>query len=168
MVKIPEVFIGMNFWSRCSALWKNCYKKVAKDHFKGEPRFFVKNHLIQAKMFNESLIWAEDYELYNRMKKLKFKESWCTNWLLHVEPHSIGKIVFKIFRYGESMPFYSRITKQQFLPAIIKNSMLTFVAFLKTYKTEPLVIIGCVFLLLLKAYAIALGSFKTYLVVRRK
>jgi hypothetical protein len=119
-------------------------------------------------MFNESLTWAEDYELYNRMKKLKFKESWCTNELFHIEPCSVGKIVFKIFRYSETMPFYSQITKQQFLPAIIKNSMLTFVAFLKTYKTKPLAIIGCVFLLLLKAHAIALGLLKTYLVIRPK
>lgn len=168
MVKIPEVFIGMNFWSRCSALWKNCYQKAAEHRFRGEPRFFVKNHLIQAKMFDERLTWAEDQELYNRMKAFKFKELSCINVLFHIEPDSVGEIMFKNFRYGESMPFYSRVTGQQFFLSVIKDSMLTLVAFFKKHGTKPLVVMGCVFLLFLKAYAIALGLLKTYLFGRLK
>jgi len=166
MAKIPEVFIGKSFWSQCSALWKNCYQTSVKDKFQGEPRFFVKNRVIQAGMFNEILLWAEDYELYNRMKKFRFKETRCKSVIFHIEPNSVKKILLKLFRYGKSMPHYSKSTRQKFFPWIVKNSVLTFMNVLAKRSTNPLVTIGCIVLLFLKVNAIMLGLLKTYLTLK--
>jgi len=162
MVAIPEVFVGKGFWSSCSAVWKNCYQKIklredGKNVFQGEPRFFGRNQIIRAGMFNKNLLWGEDYEFYERIRRIDVKGILCKSRIYHFEPASLRRILFKIFRYGRSMPTYSQQTRQQTFLLIFRNSWLTFKAVFKEYKESFPLIIGCAILLFLKTCSIMLG-----------
>ncbi len=165
MVRIPEVFIGKNFWSSCSATWKNCYLKAEKQYgsseniMSGSPRFFVKDYIINAGMLNSSLLWGEDYDFYKRMEKIGIKETSCKSELYHYEPLSLRGILFKLFRYGKSMPIFTSnaSTRTQIFQFMLINSLWTLKEILKEYKRFPAMIAGCTFLLWLKAYSLAMG-----------
>jgi glycosyltransferase involved in cell wall biosynthesis len=163
MVRVPEVFVGKGFWGSCSAEWKNSYRKVEEKYgasgniLTGQPRFFAKEQTIQAGMFSDSLVWGEDYDLYNRMRKMDAKEATCKSKLYHYEPVSIREILFKIFRYGHSMPTYTQHAGRRILLSMISHSLLTFKELLKEDIKYPSLIIGCAILLSLKTYFVTLG-----------
>jgi len=163
MVKIPEVFIGKSFWNSCSATWKNCYSEIqnlydARENIiTGEPRFFVKEQIIRVGMLDASLLWGEDYDLYNRLKKMKSREAWCKSRIYHYEPTSIKKILAKNLRYGKSMPIFLQQTRKQIFPLLLRNALLTFKEVFRNFKKSPVLIAGCAVLLCLKAYSIMIG-----------
>jgi glycosyltransferase involved in cell wall biosynthesis len=163
MVRIPEVFIGKSFWGSCSAAWKNCYSKVeelygaSENIITGEPRFFVKEQIIHVGMLDASLLWGEDHDLYDRLKKMKLKEAWCRSKLYHYEPTSIKKILVKNLRYGKSMPIFMQQTKKQIFPLLLRHALLTFREVFKNFKKSPAIIVGCAVLLYLKTYSIMIG-----------
>ncbi|MBT0158529.1 glycosyltransferase family 2 protein [Candidatus Bathyarchaeota archaeon A05DMB-2] len=165
MVRIPEVFVGEDFWSICSAVWKNKYEEVEylygawKDLMHGEPRFFVRKLLEEVGMFDTSLLWGEDYDLYERLKRLNVKEGYCTSILYHLESVSPTQWVLKNLRYGETVPAFMRKTNKKIFPSMLRHAMLTFVQVLKE-KQKPSVVIGCAFLLWLKACAMTIGHVK--------
>lgn len=163
MVRIPEVFIGKGFWGSCSAAWKNCYFVVEKTYgnnkgiMTGEPRFFLKEHIVQVGMLDDSLVWGEDYDLYMRMRAMSVKESSCKSKLYHYEPASIKSILVKNLLYGKSMPTFVRQTQKQILSPMLKHALLTFRKVLKDFKKSPAIIAGCIILLYLKAYSMMIG-----------
>jgi len=99
MVRIPEVFIGKGFWSRCSAVWKNYYAKVeqlygaGENIIHGEPRFFIKEQITRVGMLDATLLWGEDYDLYEKLKKVNIKEAFCKSKIYHYELTSVRKIL---------------------------------------------------------------------------
>lgn len=163
MVRIPEVFIGKSFWDSCSATWKNCYSKVeelygaSENIITGEPRFFVKEQITRVGMLDAGLLWGEDYDLYNRLKKMKLKEGWCKSKLYHYEPTSIEKILVKNLRYGKSMPIFLQQTKKQIFPLLLRHALLTFREVFRNSKKSPVIIAGCAVLLCLKTYSRMIG-----------
>ena len=66
-VKIPEVFVGGDFWGRCSALWKNAVAE-ALGMAGGIPRFYRASLLTQKGGFTSGLTFWEDLDLYERLK----------------------------------------------------------------------------------------------------
>jgi glycosyltransferase involved in cell wall biosynthesis len=163
MVRIPEVFIGKGFWSHCSAVWKNSYGKVERAYWhkrnitRGEPRFFAKGQVVQAGMFKNGLLWGEDYDLYNRMNKMKIKEATCESEVYHFEPTSVGKILLKLFRYGKSLQDFRQDSGGRLFLLLFNHSLLTLTMVARDYRKSPATTTGCAFLLFLKTYYLAIG-----------
>jgi glycosyltransferase involved in cell wall biosynthesis len=163
MVRILEVFVGKGFWSQCSAVWKNSYRKVDQVHrlrrdiLRGIPRFFQKERLVQAGMFSPRLLWGEDYDLYERMIKMGIKEVMCESELYHFEPTSIGKILWKSFNYGKSLQDFRQESERHLFSMLLTHSSLTLAIVAKDYKKSPTIIIGCTILLFLKTFYLTIG-----------
>jgi len=169
MVRIPEVFIGKSFWSRCSAVWKNYYGKVeqlygaGENIIHGEPRFFIKEQITRVGMLDATLLWGEDYDLYEKLKKVGVKEESCKSKLYHYELASIRKIMIKYLRYGKSTPIFIQQTKKQIFPLLLRHALLTFREVFRDFKKSPAIIIGCGVLLYLKTYSMTVGLLIGYL-----
>ena len=163
MVRIPEVFIGRGFWSSCSAIWKNYYEKVEQLYeasgniIHGEPRFFIKEQMTRVGMLDAALLWGEDYDLHDKLKKENVKEASCKSKLYHYELPSIRKILIKNLRYGKSMPIFIQQTKKQIFPLMLRHSLLTLREIFRDFKHSPAIIVGCMFLLCLKACSMMIG-----------
>jgi glycosyltransferase involved in cell wall biosynthesis len=163
MVRIPELFVGEGFWGSCSAEWKNYYVKVErryearKDILSGKPRFFAREQLVLAGMFDVALIWGEDYDLYQKLKQMNVKEVSCQSMLYHYEPVSVKGIMTKNLRYGESMPTFVHRSKRQVYSRLIRHSLLAWGATFAELSKRPSITLGCTFLLGLKAFAMMAG-----------
>jgi glycosyltransferase involved in cell wall biosynthesis len=162
MVKIPEVFVGTSFWGVCSATWKNTYDMVERRYgsrlslVRGKPRFFVKDHLQRAGMFDQSLLWGEDYDLYERLKGLGVAEAVCKSPLYHYELTSLRKMAIKGIRYGESVPRVRVKAKGQGFSVMLTHAALTLARML-TGASSPTVFLGCAILLYFRASTNAIG-----------
>jgi len=163
MVRVPEVFIGRGFWSFCSAVWKNCYEKVEKLHrtagnvIHGQPRFFIKKQVTRVGMLDPRLLWGEDYDLYEKLKKIGVKEASCESKLYHYEPTSLKELMIKNLRYGRSMPIFLEQNKRPIFPWMLRHALLTFREVFRNFKKSPTVIVGCATLLCLKTYSMTVG-----------
>jgi glycosyltransferase involved in cell wall biosynthesis len=163
MVRVPELFVGEGFWGSCSAEWKNHYGKVEQRYgarekiLSGEPRFFAREEIIRVGMFDAALLWGEDYDLYQRLKEICVKEVSCQSVLCHYEPATVGGIITKNLRYGESMPTFTRRSKKQVYSRLIRHSLLTWRGILGEFSERPCMTMGCTFLLGLKAFAMIAG-----------
>jgi glycosyltransferase involved in cell wall biosynthesis len=162
MVRVREVFIGRTFWSSCLALWKNHYEKVEQSYeanenlIHGEPRFFTREQISRVGLIDETLLWGENYDLYEKLRKMGVKEALCGSSLYHCEPVSLRKIVTKNLHYGRSMPIFLKQTKKQIIPSLLKQALLTFREVLKSFK-PPMMIFGCTILLFLRTYSVVIG-----------
>jgi glycosyltransferase involved in cell wall biosynthesis len=165
MVRVPEVFVGNSFWSNCSAVWRNNYDKVEAlygDHLglvHGKPRFFSRADLEMVGLFDESLLWGEDYDLYMRLKLQGVKEEVCSSVLYHFEAVSLRQFLLKNLRYGDSMSAFRQRSDGQGFSVMINHSVLTFIEILKkpVRLTEFL---GCAVLFFIKSSATVLGALK--------
>ena len=162
MVMISEFFVGKGCWGSCSATWKNYYQKIEQQYhsdkiLSGEPRFFDKEQIARVGMLNASLIWGEDYDLYQRLKKTNVKESTCNSKIYHYELESVKGILIKNLRYGKSMPTFVQQTKEQILPRMGRHALLTFKEVFRDFRKSPAIIVGCAILLCLKTCSIAFG-----------
>lgn len=149
MVKIPLLFVGTDFWGRCSAYWKNCNYLVNKQTVGSIPRFFVKEVILHAGLFNENLTIGEDWELYSRLKKNGVKEAYCGSRMLHLELSSIRNIVAKELHYSRFILSHSLRFKEEHM-SIYKNSLLSLKEALKGFSKSPLLVAGSLFLLFVK------------------
>lgn len=155
-VKIPEVFFGSNFWSECSAFWRNHVNLVVGEEG-GIPRFYHRKCLMEAGLFNEKLRLWEDYDLYQRVKASGAEIVWCKSCIYHQERPSLGRMLSKGFRYGKSvLTFLERSTEKSCI-SIHRITLLTLSNVLKDIKKSPLLAIGCLLLSVLKGCAMLLG-----------
>jgi len=163
MVRVPEVFVGKDFWSSCSAAWKNRYAKTEEKYgtnqniMPGKPRFFLKEQLLGVGMLDPALLWGEDLDLHRRLIKIKTKEVSCRSKLYHYEPVSVKKILVKNMRYGRSMPTFERHSKDQVGALLVRHSLLTLREMVLNSMEKPSIVLGCIFLLGLKACAMMIG-----------
>jgi len=163
MILIPEVFVGSGFWSTCSAVWKNCYEKVEQLHAtsegltRGKPRFFLKDNVIRVGMYDPALIWGEDDDLHEKLKKAGVSESYCASKIYHYELTSVKGIIMKNIRYGRSMPKYAQQTRKKLFPSLFSRALLTVREVSGSCEATPTVVVGCVLLLCLKTCAVAAG-----------
>jgi glycosyltransferase involved in cell wall biosynthesis len=149
-IKIPLCFVGSTFWGKCSAFWKNCNYLVNKETIGSIPRFYVKEVILRAGLFNESLVIGEDWELYARMKKNGVKEAYCDSSMLHIEPSSLGRIMRRELQYSRFIRSHSRRFKQEYDEPIYKNSLRTLKEALKSLRRWPALVVGSLFLLFVK------------------
>lgn len=162
MVRIPELFVGKGYWSSCSSMWKNAYEDVEFQHEKrsglmhGEPRFFDKAMLQKSGAYDPGLIWGEDYDLYERLRRAEVKEAFCSSVLYHQEATSIKEIFLKNLRYGKSMPPFVKQTENLIFPKMMTHALLTFVEVVRGSR-NPAVVLGCFLLLLVKSSSMVIG-----------
>jgi glycosyltransferase involved in cell wall biosynthesis len=167
MVRLPEVFVGEGFWSVCSAVWKNHYEKVEHLYgthgglMHGAARFFVKKRIEAVGMFDAVLLWGEDYDVYERLKSINVKETYCTSVLYHYESVSLKQWFLKNLRYGETMQVFIHQTKKQVFPWLVSHALLTFFQVLKEPQ-RPSVVVGCVVLVWLKTCSMIMGVLKCH------
>jgi glycosyltransferase involved in cell wall biosynthesis len=170
MVIIPETFIGKGFWSLCSAIWKNCYEEVGEIHneysdentIRGKPRLFTRKELIQVGLLDGTLFWGEDYDLHEKLRKMRVKEVICKSKIYHNEPDSLKKILNKNFLYGKSLPIFLKGARKNMLVALAKQAFLTIKNVLTTFGRKPAIVVGCAVLLFLKSCFFVTGLFTGY------
>jgi glycosyltransferase involved in cell wall biosynthesis len=150
MIKIPLLFVGTDFWGKCSAFWKNCYYLVGKQTIGSVPRFFIKEVILRVGLFNEDLIIGEDWELYARLKRNGVKEAYCNSSMLHLEPSSIRKIMARELHYSRFIPSHSPRFMEEHM-SIYKNWLLALREALKSFRRSPLLVVGSLLLLFIKA-----------------
>jgi len=162
MVRIPEVFVGKEFWSVCSAVWRNCYDEVERLYEKrfslvrGKPRFFVKKRVVDAGMFDNLLLWGEDYDLHQRLKNMNVKEAQCESVLYHCESFSLKQFFVKNLRYSKSMPIFMQQAKVEVFPNMLNHGLLTFAMILRKPQ-RPKIIVGCALLFWIKSTSMIIG-----------
>jgi len=171
MVRIPEIFVGKWFWGYCSAVWKNYYEKIGQIYGKhesenvirGEPRFFAKKELFYVGLLDSTLHWGEDYNLYEKLRMKHVKEVICRSKIYHKEPASLKKILIKNFSYGRSLPMFLQKTDRKVFTLLVRQAFLTLsLVFVDFFRKKPAIILGCSFLLFLKACFLFMGLFSGY------
>jgi glycosyltransferase involved in cell wall biosynthesis len=155
-VKIPEVFVGVNFWGKCSALWKNSMVK-AWGPKGGIPRFYRKEKLLKQLVFNGDLRWWEDMELYQRLKSTGLRDAWCSRKLIHNETDSPTLAVRKYACYGKSVTAFRRGEAEAPYTATINLSFSTLAQIPRNSGRSISVLLGCLFLVTVKTFSAALG-----------
>lgn len=162
MIRIPEVFIGDEYWSKCSALWRNNYDKVESiyrhrlDLIHGKPRFFSREILLEVDSFDKSLLWGEDYDLSQRLKNLNVKETSCKATVYHNETLSLKQFLLKNIRYANSITIFKQKVKGQNFSTMIVHSLLTFFNILKKPPRFS-IMLGCGILFFIKTAATIIG-----------
>jgi glycosyltransferase involved in cell wall biosynthesis len=155
-VKIPEVFMGLNFWGKCSALWKNNMVKAWGPEG-GIPRFYKKETLVKQLVFNNELRWWEDMELYQRMKSTGLKEAWSTGQIIHFETDSPKKAVQKYMTYGQSVSAFKENEAEAPYEATLRITLSTTAQLLRESGRSLSVFLGCLLLVTVKTFSVALG-----------
>ena len=110
-------------------------------------------------MFDESLLWGEDYDLHTRFMNHGVKEAICNSVLYHFEAVSLKQFLLKNLRYGDSMSTFRQQSEGQGFSVMINHSILTFLEILKK-PTKLTEFVGCVVLFFIKSSATAVGVLK--------
>jgi glycosyltransferase involved in cell wall biosynthesis len=88
----------ISFWAKVRKLEKDCYKD---ELMYAGARFFRKEVFEAIGGFREDLVAAEDYDLYNRLKKTGYRIGTIKSQELHIgEPKKLRDIVRKQYYYG--------------------------------------------------------------------
>lgn len=155
-VKIPEVFVGLNFWGKCSALWKNSVV-YAGGSDGGIPRFYKKQTLLSQFAFNDELRWWEDLELYQRLKRAGLKEAWCSRQVFHYEADSLQNVIRKYLSYGKSVKAFNENQVNAPYAATFKLTISTVLQMLQNSGRSLSLFLGCLFLVTVKSISAAFG-----------
>jgi glycosyltransferase involved in cell wall biosynthesis len=154
--KIPEKFVGLNFWGKCSALWKNSMVKAWGPRG-GIPRFFRKQTLLEQLAFNDELRWWEDLEFYQRLQLTGLRETWCKGYVTHYETDSLQNAVRKYLSYGESIAAFRATHANAPYATTIRITLSTMAQMLRNSGRPISVFFGCLFLVTVKTFSAALG-----------
>ena len=155
-VKIPEEFVGVNFWGKCSALWKNTMV-TAWGVNGGIPRFYRRDVLVRQAAFHDELRWWEDMELYGRLKTSQLKVAWSAGRVLHSEADSPQNAVRKYLSYGESIVSFTENHAEAPYKGTLKLTLSTLMRLLRSSGSSLSVLVGCLFLVTVKSLSATLG-----------
>jgi glycosyltransferase involved in cell wall biosynthesis len=155
-VKIPEIFIGLNFWAKCSAFWKNHMVKTWGKNG-GIPRFFIRDLLVGFCGFNNKLRFWEDQEFNHRLEAAGVKIVWCESKVSHRESGSLREVTRKYLSYGKSIADFNQVDAKGPYSSTTKLTLLTMLDVLKHPGYSLRLFIGFIFLFTLKSCCAALG-----------
>lgn len=155
-VKIYECFIGLSFWGKCSALWKNNMVAAWGSHG-GIPRFYCRNVLLQSTAFDERLRFWEDLELYQRIKVQGVREAWYMGRIIHYEIDSLQNVIRKYVSYGRSIAVFKGHDIMAPYGSTIRLTLSTLVRVLKKPSRSMSVLLGCLLLVGVKGLNVAVG-----------
>lgn len=155
-VIIPEVFIGINFWGACSALWKNSLAK-ALGHRGGIPRFYRRNMLLESGAFNGKLRFWEDLELYQRLKLKGLRDGWCKSNIIHYEADSHTSVIRKYVSYGQSIAEFRKSPSKAPYASTFRLTLSTIEQVLRNPGKSLSVLVGCFLAVVLKGFSMVFG-----------
>ena len=156
-VKIPELFVGIDYWGRCSAFWKNSMVETWGPEG-GIPRFYKRNVLLQSSGYNSSLRFWEDLELYHRVRLSgPWKEARCRGRVIHYEIASPRDLANKYLSYGRSIAAFRSTSAKRLRTSTLSLTLATSLHLLRNPGRSPLTFFGCLFQVLLKTFSGALG-----------
>lgn len=155
-VKIPEVFVGLNFWGKCSVLWKNSMVRAWGPRG-GIPRFYERRTLVHFSPFNDKLRWWEDIELYQRLKLGGLKDAWCKRRLTHYENDSLQSMMRKYLSYGQSVVAFRDSSAMAPTASMFRLTLFTMVQTFRDPGKSLSVFLGCLFLFAAKSLSGTLG-----------
>lgn len=154
-VIIPEISVGEGFWAGCRILERSCY---IKDTLFEAARFFKKETFFNVKGFDEKLIFAEDWDLSQRVKKAGYEMGRIPSHIIHHEGYlSLWNNIKKKFYYGQSLDSY----KKKHPDLFVKQATIFRPAFFRHWTRlirKPLYAIGVFFMKACEFSALALGS----------
>lgn len=106
MVIIPEKHVGSGFWTKSKALERECF---LGDDTVECPWFFRKSSFLKSGGYNNELYAGEDWELFERMKKMDFKYDRNKSFIHHHLGHlKYWKMVKKKYYYGKNLAVYMK------------------------------------------------------------
>jgi len=154
-VKIPELFVGVNFWGCCSALWKNSMVKAWGSEG-GIPRFYRRSILPQHSAYKDNLRFWEDLELYQRIRQAA-GNAWCRGRVIHYEIASLRDVVKKYLSYGRSVAVMKESSAKTPYRSTVKLTVSTALHVLRNPGKVPGIFFGCFLQASLKSVCAALG-----------
>lgn len=142
-VIIPEISFGEGFWAKCRALEKTCY--IGDDLIEAA-RFFRKGVFERAGGYDSRLVFGEDWDLNQRIRKAGFRIGRISAVIKHNEGRlSLRESALKKHYYGKTLDLYRRKhpeeAKQQLKllrPAFYRNW--------RKLKKEPINALGMLFM----------------------
>ena len=103
-VIVPEVSVGEGFWAKCKALEKACY--VGDDLIEAS-RFFRKSVFESVGGYDEELVFGEDWDLNQRVRRGGFRVGRVDVIIRHHEGRlSLRGAVLKKHYYGQTLQRY--------------------------------------------------------------
>ena len=155
-VVIPEVFVGVNFWGACSALWKNSMVR-AWGRRGGIPRFYRKSAVVKSGAFDDRLRFWEDSELYQRLKQAGLKEARCNGQIVHYEVDSLRGVVRKYLSYGRSIAEFRRVVSKGPYASTFRLTLSTLKQVLRCPGESFSVFVGCFLSVIVKSFSAVTG-----------
>lgn len=160
-VIIPEVSVGVGFWTRCKALEKVCY---LGDDLIEAARFFKKEVFESVGGYDSQLEAGEDWDLNQRIRKAGYRIGRINAFIRHYEGKlSLRETMSKKYHYGKTLKRY-----QVKHPKEAKQQLrLIRAAFMKNWKElakDPIHALGMLFM---KACEFGVGGL-SYLVNRNE
>lgn len=154
-VKIPEVFVGLDFWGSCSALWKNRMVEAWGVNG-GIPRFY-KRDVLKRSTFKKNLRLWEDLEFYQRLRQLGVKEAWCKRHIIHFEGDSLRGVISKYVSYGRSIAEFRRSNVKAPYALTLRLTISTLMRVIRNPGKTLSVFLGCLFLVAIKGLSLTIG-----------
>ena len=154
-VKIPETFMGLDFWGKSSALWKNRMVEAWGPEG-GIPRFFRRDILKGSGTFREGMRFWEDIELYEGLKRSGLRETQCRCRIIHLEDHDLRRVTRKYVSYGRSMKAHRGNSKGRYA----KTAVLTISTMIRLFRKPGdslSIFIGCLLIVAIKTLSIFIG-----------
>jgi glycosyltransferase involved in cell wall biosynthesis len=155
-VIIPEIFVGVNFWGACSALWKNNMLKTLGNSA-SIPRFYKRSILLASGAFSGKLRFWEDLELYQRLKLKGLREGWCKSHIIHYEADSLRNVIRKYVSYGQSMAEFGKSPSKAPYASTFRLTLSTIKQVLRNPGTSLSVVVGCSLAEALKGFSMVFG-----------
>jgi glycosyltransferase involved in cell wall biosynthesis len=155
-VVIPEVFVGVNFWGACSALWKNSMVR-AWGSSGGIPRFYRTDLVVKSGAFDDRLRFWDDSELYQRLKQAGLKEARCNGQIVHYEVDSLRGVVRKYLSYGRSIAEFRRVVSKGPYASTFRLTLSTLKQVLRCPGESFSVFVGCFLLVIVKSFSAVIG-----------
>ncbi len=112
-VIVPEVSYGDSFWAKCRALEKACYNRSPVS-LADAARFVKKSVWNKLGGLDATLGGGDDWDFQLRLNKGRYKTMKTREAVLHYEGNlTLGKQIYKKFRYGKTVLDYFRKHKDQ-------------------------------------------------------
>ncbi len=140
---IPEISVGIGFWSRCKALEKTCY---LGDELIEASRFFRRDVFEAVGGYDPKLEAGEDWDIHQRIRNKNFRIGRIDAFIRHHEGKlSLQDTILKKYHYGQTMKYYK--TKHY----VLARRQLTLVrpAFLRNWRIlaeDPIHALGMFFM----------------------
>lgn len=158
-VIVPEESVGECFLAKCKETEKMMHLRQV---YCEAPRFFRRESFDFIGGYDESLVIGEDFELTQRLHKVRFRTERCEAVIKHHEERlSARKLAVKLYYYGKTLPIYAR--KEPAL-ALKTSSPAPFFRNLFLLKKRPTYFVGLCALKLIEYVAYLSGAFAYVLI----